>query len=388
MTPDPEPGLQTAEDRLRRWRLILGAKADTGGEIGLDGVQAGMDRVLEALYDADRRGNLGPSSPSVNRWLGDIRTYFPTPVVQMMQKDALQRLGLERMLLEPELLESVTPDVHLAAALLSLGKMLPDKTRETARMVIRKVVEQIELRMRFPLEQAIRGSLNRADRNFKPRPHEINWPHTVKANLQYYQPELNAIIPHKIIGYGHKRRQMKSVILLIDQSGSMASSAVYAGVAACVMASIRSLRTHIVVFDVNVVDLTERLSDPVELLFGIQLGGGTDIARALRYGAGLIQNPAETTFLLISDLFEGGSDREMLSQVARIKSSGVNLITLLALNDEGAPAFDRNIAGKLAALGIPAFACTPDLFPSLMAAALHEEPVADWMGRNGVSAKN
>ncbi len=386
--PDPGPGFQPEEDRLRRWRLILGAKADAGGEIGLDGVQTGMDRVLEALYDSDRRGNLGPSSPSVNRWLGDIRTYFPTPVVQMLQKDALERLGLERMLLEPELLESVSPDVHLAGALLSLGKMLPDKTRETARMVIRKVVEQIELRMRFPLEQAIRGSLNRAVRNFKPRPHEINWSQTVKVNLQYYQSDLKVIIPNKVIGFGHKRRQMKQVILLIDQSGSMASSAVYAGVAACVMASIRSLRTHVVAFDVNVADLTERLSDPVELLFGIQLGGGTDIARALRYGAGLIQNPAETTFLLISDLFEGGNDREMMSQVARIKSSGVHFITLLALNDEGAPAFDRNIAAKLAALGIPAFACTPDLFPGLMGAALNHEPITDWMGQNGVNAKN
>lgn len=347
-----------------------------------------MDRVLEALYDSDRRGNLGPSSPNINRWLGDIRTYFPTSVVQLMQKDALERLGMERMLLEPELLESVTPDVHLVGALLTLGKMLPDKTRETARMVVRKVVEQIEIRMRFPLEQAIRGSLNRAERNFRPRPHEINWPHTVRTNLRYYQPELNTIIPHRLIGYGHKRRQLKHVILLIDQSGSMASSVVYAGVAASVMASIRSLRTHIVAFDTSVVDLSEHLDDPVDLLFGIQLGGGTDIAKALKYAAGLVQIPKETTLLLISDLFEGGKEQDMLAQVDHLKAAGVNFISLLALNDEGAPAFDRNIAEKLAIRGIPAFACTPDLFPGLISAALNDETVGDWMGRNGISSKN
>ena len=142
-----------------------------------------------------------------------------------------------------------------------------------------------------------------------------------------------------------------------------------------------------IVFDTSVVDLTEELQDPVDLLFATQLGGGTDIHRALAYAEGLIQNPSETILVLISDLFEGGNEAELLRRTARIKASGVQFITLLALSDQGAPAYDKSIAGKYGSLGIPAFACTPDQFPSLMAAAIKKEDISNWMARQGVVAK-
>lgn len=374
-------------DKLHKWRLILGDKSDPDGQTTLGAEARGMDRVLDALYDSDRQGGLGSSSPNINRWLGDIRRYFPVSVVQVMQRDALERLGLRQMLLQPELLEGMEPDVHLAAMLLSLNKAMPAHTRETARQVVRKVAEAIEKRLSPALRQAVEGSIHKAVRNRRPKPHEINWRHTIQANLRHFQPEHQTIIPHRLIGYGRKGRQLRHIILLADQSGSMSASIVYTGVAASVLASLRSVKTHLAVFDTAVVDLSEHLHDPVELLFATQLGGGTDINKALAYGQALVQQPADTILVLISDLFEGGNARELLRRCAALKASGVQFIVLLALNDQGAPAYDHRIAAELAALGIPAFACTPDLFPELMAAAIRKEDLRQWAGREGLALK-
>lgn len=375
-------------EHIERWRLILGKQADPEGEVQLRGQAQGVDNVLEALYDPGRQAGLGSSSPNVNRWLGDIRRYFPTPVVQLMQRDALHRLGLERMLLEPELLESIEPDVQLVGTILSLSKAMPDQTRESARMVVRRIVEQLEKRLENPMRQAIRGSLGRSVRNRHPRLNEVDWRRTIRANLKHYQPELKTIIPEQIFGFGRKQAHLKDIILLADQSGSMATSVVYAGILACILASLRTLQTHLIAFDTSVVDLTAHLNDPVDLLFATQLGGGTDISKALAYAQPLIQRPNDTIFILISDLYEGGREEDMLKKAAAVKASGAQFIALLALSDQGAPAYNRQIAGRLADLGIPAFACTPDQFPGLMAAAIKKENLHNWMAREGIVAKN
>jgi Mg-chelatase subunit ChlD len=360
------------EDKIVKWRLILGKQADPSVEVPLEAQMKGVDGVLDALYDTDRKGGLGSSSPNVNRWLGDIRKYFPTSVVQLMQKDAMHRLNMDQMLLQPELLESFTPDVNLVATLLSLNKVMPQQTRETARLVVKKVVDDIEKRLAQPLREAIRGALSRAVRNRRPKFNEIDWNKTIRANLKNYQSEYKTIIPENLIGRGRKGQALRNVILLVDESGSMAASVVYASIFAAVMASIRSIRTQMVVFDTEVVDMTPQLKDPIDILFGTQLGGGTDINKALTYAETLIQNPTETILILISDLFEGGNEAEMIRRAGVIKTSGVNMIALLALSDEGKPSFDKNVAQKFAALDIPAFACTPDKFPELMAAAIHK----------------
>lgn len=346
-----------------------------------------MDSVLEALYDAERKGGLGRSSPSVNRWLGDIRRYFPAPVVQMLQRDALERLGLAQLLLEPELLAIVEPDVHLVGTLLALQKAMPDKTRETARLVVRRVAEDLEKRLRPKLQEAVRQALNRSARTRRPRLNAIDWRRTIYNNLKHYQPELRAIIPQQLYGFGQKGRAMRHIILLIDQSGSMADSVVYAAMFGAVLASLRSLKTNLVVFDTAVVDLTEHLTDPVELLFGAQLGGGTDIHRALAYAQTLVQTPQDTVVVLISDLFEGGNRVEMLKKARALRMAGVTVVALLALNDAGAPGFDQENATALAALDIPAFACTPQQFPDLMAAAIARQNIREWAGRSGILLK-
>ncbi|GAA2979671.1 VWA domain-containing protein [Streptomyces drozdowiczii] len=379
------------DERLRRWRMVLGADSEESTGCKLTGRDAAMDQALTALYEnggrpggrggGGRSAGLGASAPSVARWLGDIRTYFPSSVVQVMQRDAIDRLGLSALLLEPEMLEAVEADVHLVGTLLSLNKAMPETTKETARAVVRKVVEQLEKRLTTRTRATLTGALDRSAKVSRPRHHDIDWDRTIRANLKNYlelpgQDGAGTVVPERLIGYGRAAQSVKKeVILCIDQSGSMAASVVYASVFGAVLASMRALNTRLVVFDTAVVDLTDQLDDPVDVLFGTQLGGGTDINRALAYCQSRITRPADTVVVLISDLYEGGIRNEMLKRVAAMKASGVQFVTLLALSDEGAPAYDRDHAAALSALGAPAFACTPDLFPDVMAAAIEKRPL-------------
>ena len=385
---------ETAE-RARRWRLVLGSDAESSAGVSLTGTDAGMDNALQALYNPDpagggargdgRRGGLGSSAPSVARWLGDIRTYFPSSVVRVMQRDALERLDLRRMLLEPEMLEAVEPDVHLVSTLIALKSVIPNKTRDTARLVVRRVVEQLQRRLANATRQAVTGALNRSARSTRPRYAEMDWHRTIRANLKHYQPAYRTIIPETRIGFGRKRSSLRDIILCVDQSGSMAASVVYSSVFGAVLASLPAVSTRFVVFDTAVVDLTDTLDDPVELLFGTQLGGGTDINRALAYCESVVRRPSETILVLISDLYEGGVREELLKRVASLAASGVRVVVLLALSDQGSPAFDHANAAALAELGIPAFACTPDLFPDLMAAAISRQDLGQWASLRGIA---
>ncbi len=382
--PTGDTSADERDERLRRWRMVLGGESADGTGHALSGRDAAMDGALSALYGAgkergggtDRSAGLGASAPSVARWLGDIRTYFPSSVVQVMQRDAIDRLGIAALLLEPEMLEAVEADVHLVGTLLSLNKAMPETTRETARAVVRKVVQDIEKRLATRTRATLSGALDRSARISRPRHRDIDWDRTIRANLKNYLPEHGTVVPERLIGYGRASQSVKKeVVLCIDQSGSMAASVVYASVFGAVLASMRSIATRLVVFDTAVVDLTDQLDDPVDVLFGTQLGGGTDINRALAYCQSRITRPADTVVVLISDLYEGGIRDGMLKRVAAMKASGVQFVALLALSDEGAPAYDREHAAALAALGAPAFACTPDLFPEVMAAAIEKRPI-------------
>ncbi|PPK98737.1 VWA domain containing CoxE-like protein [Kineococcus xinjiangensis] len=387
--------LVTGADRLRRWRLLLGGEASSCLGVELRGDSAAIDAALAALYDGEgsdprggpRSAGLGASAPRVARWLGDIRTYFPSTVVQVMQRDAVERLDLTRLLLEPELLESVQPDVHLVGTLLSLNRVMPEQTKATARTVVAKVVAEVERRIADRTRSAVGGALNRATRTHRPKLRDLDFDRTIRANLAHYLPEHRTVVPERLVGHGrHQQAVARDVVLAIDQSGSMAESVVYASVFGAVLASMRALRTSLVVFDTEVVDLTDLLRDPVDVLFGTQLGGGTDINRAIAYSQSLITRPADSMFVLISDLYEGGVRDEMLRRVAQLTAAGVQVVVLLALSDSGAPAFDRDNAAALAALGVPAFACTPDAFPDLLAVALQRGDVGAWAQRTLGSA--
>jgi hypothetical protein len=373
-----------SDPRLRRWRLVLGGEEADGTEVRLAGDDAAMDGALDAVY-GERAGDLGGSAPTVARWLGELRARFPSGVVSVVQQDAIDRLGLHQLLLEPELLDAVTPDVHLVATLLSLRDALPAESREAARRVVREVVQDIERRLADRTRAAARGALDRAARTSRPRHAEIDWDRTIRANLRHYRPEYGTVIPERLVGHGRRRRALAAeLILALDQSGSMAASVVHAGVLGAALASLPTLSTRVVAFDTSVVDLSDELQDPVDVLFGIQLGGGTDIDRALAYCQSLVSRPAKTVLVLLSDLYEGGDGGAMLRRAASLIASGVRLVVLLALSDDGAPGYHRENAARLAALGAPVFACTPDRFPDMLAAALDGRDVGAWAESAGI----
>jgi Mg-chelatase subunit ChlD len=393
--------MEHSEETLKRWRLMLGGEEADGTGATLTDQETLMDKALAALYEFERKGKFdyadpsarsggsGASQPSVARWLGDIRTYFPQSVVQVMQNDALKQEALKsKLMLEPEILEQAHPDVHLVATLMALGKLIPSKTKDTARRVVRKVVDELIEKLSQHTTQAITGALNRAVQNRRPRHNEIDWSTTIRKNLKHYQPEYRTIIPEVRYGHGRKtKRALKDVVLCLDQSGSMGTSVVYSGIFGSVMASLPAIKTQMVVFDTEVADLTEDLKDPVDLLFGVQLGGGTDINKALKYCQQIITKPNDTILVLITDLYEGGDQAGMRRRMAELVASGVQLITLLALNDNGAPYFDTANARFLAELGVPVFACTPDLFPDLMAAAIARQDLNQWAGNQDIVLK-
>jgi Mg-chelatase subunit ChlD len=383
-------------ERRRRWRLALGGD----DEDGLSERDLRMDRALNALYGtapgggsgraggSGRRGGLGASAPRVARWLGDIREFFPTPVVQVIQRDAFDRLNLKAMLLEPEFLATLEADVHLVADLISLRAAMPEKAKDTARQVVRKVVDELMAKLAHATTETIRGAVRRGRRTHRPRFADIDWPRTIQSNLRHWQAEHRTIVPERLVGFANQARNkadLDQVILCVDQSGSMATSVVYASIFGAVMASLPVIETRLVCFDTAVVDLSEDLADPVEVLFGVQLGGGTDINAALAYCQELVTRPAKTHLVLVTDLFEGGNAPEMLQRAAALVAAGVNLVVLLALSDDGRPSYDTSHAQTLAALGCPVFACTPDQFPDLMAAALKRDDLADWAAGRDIS---
>lgn len=385
MTEMPEITAET--ERLRRWRLILGETGVSAPERLADETDRAIDRALDSLYGGDRKGTLRRSAPRLIDWLGDIRRYFPTEVVHLLQRDAIERLDLRRLLLEPESLEAVAAaesDPSLLQTILALAASMPEETRRTAREVVRRLVAELAGNLEPRLRQALGSGASRSRQLRPQRASDFDWPRTIRANLAHYQPDFRTVIPVNRVSK-HRASLRQTVILCIDQSASMAGSAVHAAILGSVLASIPSLRTHLLVFDTSVVDLTAHLADPVDLLFSLNLGGGTDIRAALQYAQGLVGQPEKTVLFLISDLHDGGRREDLIQTFVNLRKSGLEVVSLLALDDRPAsiankpaankPAWNKEVADELVALGLPALAATPEQFPDLLAAILdHRSP--------------
>jgi hypothetical protein len=372
-------------DRYTRWRLVLGRAADAdlcraaGSRSLLSGDAANLDEALGQIYENKEEGaspkqrsaGLGASAPRLAKWLGDIRGYFSKDVVSVIQKDAIERKGLKQLLFEPETLGQVTPDVGLVGTLLSLKNLIPERAKEAAREVVRAVVEEIMKRMRGGVEQAVRGALDRSRHSPMRSLPNLDWARTIRRNLKNYDRDRKVVIPESFHFFARQHRRKEwNVIVCMDQSGSMADSVVYGGVTGAIFASMPALETRVVVFDTEVVDLTEKCHDPVDLLFGVQLGGGTDINRAVAYCQKLVHDPRKTLFLLITDLFEGGNARELVRRMDDLRAAGVRAICLLALSDSGVPCHDESMARRFSEVGVPCFGCTPKMLPLLLEGAL------------------
>ena len=376
-------------EQLRRWRLVLGKDSQEplggmcAGGCTLSGGDSEMDEALAAIYDetggggdmssgSERSAGLGKSSPRLAKWLGDIRNYFKEDVVTVIQQDAIERRGLKQLLFEPEMLRSVQPNIQLVGTLMSLSGKIPERTKETARMVVAAVVEEIKKKLEQKIRQAVLGALNRKEHTPLPNANAIDWKWTIGRNLKNYNPDLETIIPERVYFYSRAQRSNNwTVIVDMDQSGSMADSVVYGAVCGSIFASLPALDTHVVAFDTEVVDLTEKCgNDPVSMLFGVQLGGGTDINKSVGYCEQFIKEPKRTLFIMITDLFEGGNQAQLVRRLGEMAASGVRAICLLALSDSGVPCFDEGLARKLSAMGIPCFGCTPLRLPELLEGAL------------------
>ncbi len=245
-------------------------------------------------------------------------------------------------------------------------------------------MEDINRRLADDIKRSVTAAMNRREHSPIPSAAALDYDRTVRRNLKNYDPVRKRIIPEKFWFFERiSRSASRTVILDIDQSGSMGESVIYSSVMGCILASMNSVKTHIVAFDTKVTDLTELCSDPVELLYGIQLGGGTDIEKSVAYCAELVAEPDKTTMFLISDLCEGGNRNGLLRRLGDLKGSGVNLVVLLAISDSGKPYYDEHIAGKIAEMDIPCFACPPEKLPDMLEAVLKRRTFTVQMNSRG-----
>ena len=381
-------------EQLSRWRLILGSETEESfaamGGGALSQEELLMDGALGAIYGGPGEGfssggaGKGPPSPVISKWLGDLRALFDPEVVAVVQNDAIERKGLKQLLLEPELLEGLEPDLDLASTLLMLKDQIPKKSKESARKFIRKIVEEVSRLLENDVRRAVTAALNRRAHSPLPSAAAIDFPYTVRRNLRNYDPELGAVIPERVWFFDRSSRINRwHIILDIDQSGSMGQSIIYSSVMACVLASMPAVKTSVVAFDTQIMDLTPLCADPVDLLFGFQMGGGTDIAKSVAYCQGLVEAPAKTLFFLISDLCEGGNRAALLRRMEELKAAGVSVVVLLAIADGGKPFYDPETARRIAAMGVPCFACAPERLPELLERALKGQGLDGLDSRKG-----
>lgn len=378
---DPGDLSDPDRDALLRWRLALGPGAEgVSAQFGLGGLSSGggsggmgmspgslgeMDEALSFVYEDQRSAGLGRSKPYIPKWLAALREFFRHDVVALVQKDAIERKGLTQLLFEPETLPFLEKNVELVATLLSAKGLIPDQARETARQIVREVVEDVRKKLEAEMRTAIIGAVRRDRTSPLKVLRNIDWRRTVRSNLKGWDEKNRRLVPDRFYFWQNQRKRHEwDVAILVDQSGSMAESVVYSSVMAAIFASIDVLRTRLLFFDTEVVDVTPLLVDPVDVLFTAQLGGGTDINRAVAYAQqNFVERPDKTLFILISDLCEGGDRRELVTRMRQLAESKVKVVCLLALSDGGKPSYDHEIAHQLSDLGIKSFGCTPKLLP-------------------------
>jgi len=374
MSVDPKELAEKDREALLRWRLALGPTAEKTGAcpslraLGAQASSVGVGQGdLEALDDAlsfvygDKRASSSGSRPYIPEWLGALRGFFRDDVIALVQKDAIEKKGLTQLLFEPETLPFLDKNVELVTTLVSARGLIPDEAKAIARQIVREVVEELRKKLESTVRTAVFGALRRDRTSPLPIARNIDWKRTIRQNLKGWDAEHKRLVPERFYFWPNQRRHHEwDVTLVVDQSGSMAQSVVYSSVMAAIFASLDVLRTRLILFDTEVVDMTPLLTDPVEVLFTAQLGGGTDINRAVAYAqANHVQRPEKTLFLLITDLYEGGDAEELVARLRQLVDSRAKVLCLLSLSDGGQPTYDHAMAEKLTALCIPCFGCTP-----------------------------
>ena len=362
---------------LNRWRLVLGKQAE--GEMTLqDPRLSRMDDALDFLYGREagsdvRKGGTGASNPTVAHWLSEVRKLFPQETAEVLQRHALDRYQLTELLADREVLESLEPNQALLETVLSLKHMMKGPVLDTARRIVDKVVRKLTEQMEQEVRSSSLGKLDRSSRSSIRSIRNLDFKRTIRENLSHYDMINGRLVLEKLHFNGRiKRYNPWRVILCVDESGSMLSSVIHSAVMAGIFAKMPMLDTKLVIFDTSVVDLSGYVDDPVQALMSIQLGGGTDIAGALRYCEGLITKPHRTMVVLISDLCEGGPRQNLYGVCRDILESGAKLVALTALDENAAPAYDRTVGQVLANLGAWVGAMTPAKLADFMAQVMRQ----------------
>ncbi len=363
---------------LRRWRLALGRYAERSlTSEGMSGAERRADRALDYLYaremerrglrrgrsDTGRSGSLDPSQLTPLGWLGELRDLFPQSVCETVQAHAIDNLGMRELLSDPVVLDALEPNKDLLKALIAFKGTADPAMRDKIREVTRKIVEDIVRRLRPRVEAALAGHPNRFRRSQLKSMQNFDWRGTIRDNLKNWDAERGVIVADRLRFHGRSRRRLPwTIILCVDQSGSMLASTIYSAVMASILTALPAVEVKLIVFDTAIVDLSSEAHDPVEVLMSVQLGGGTNIAAAIEYCETLITQPSRTAFVLVSDFEEGGSVSHMLAATRRMAAARVTLLGLGALSDDAAPVYDRRMAERLVAAGMQVAALTPDRF--------------------------
>ncbi|MBW9158477.1 VWA domain-containing protein [Clostridium tagluense] len=357
---------------LNRWRLILGKYSSNNLSFSEDYINyADMDTLLEFLYEREygeergirndkRGGSLNPSNLTVPQWITKIKELFPKETVEILEKHALEKYNLKELLTDKTVLEKLEPNPELLKSILQMKHLMKGEVLETAKKIVKVTAEEIAKKLEQDIKTAINGRLDRNKYGGIKSSRNIDFKRTIKQNLKNFNKELNTLVVDRV--YFNKRVKSSNpwnVIIAVDESGSMLDSVIHSAIMAGIFSKLPMLKTNLVIFDTEIVDLTEYLDDVVQTLMSIQLGGGTNISRALQYCNGLMENPHKAIVILVTDLYEGGNYGNMYTRAKDIIESGAKLIILPALGIDAEPVYDRGVAKKMVALGANVAAITP-----------------------------
>lgn len=360
---EPSPEL------IARWRLVLGKTAEQCGlTTAGDERAAECERALDFVFDDERSGGGGGSPISIPRWIDQVSELFPRQAKEVLERELIRRRGISELLDHPALLEKIEPSVELVKTLLTHKDLLNPKARVLARKIIDQVVADLKRRLEIRVEQAITGAI-RKDRHSPRRVfRNLDLRRTIRKNLAHWDAERERLLVERVYYYAAERNQRPwHITVCVDQSGSMLDSAIFSAVMASIFAELPSVRTSLVLFDTSVVDLSDQVGSPVDVLLKVQLGGGTDIAKAVAYCGQLVREPARSIIVLITDFFEGGDEAQLVRTVQTLAGSGVRMIGLGALGYDARPAYDKATAGKCRKAGMDILVCTPERLADAMA---------------------
>lgn len=356
-----------------KWRLILGGTSksrlsfeeDAGGYT----VEAyeSMEDMLDYLYGMEhgdevrREGGSGPSQLYAATWISRVRDLFPKKTVEILEKQALEQFHLTELLTDKETLEKLEPNMDLMKTILQFKHLMGSEVLLTAKRIVKKVVDELTEKIKKDIKRSNLGKIDRNRSSHVKSIRNLDIRKTIQQNLKYYDKEKKQLVLKNVYFNSRVKQYHKyRIIIAVDESGSMMDSVIYSAIMAGIFASLPMLETKLIIFDTQVVDLSGHIDEPVDILMGMQLGGGTNIGGAMAYCESLCQNPYETIYVTVTDLYEGGSQKDLLRICSRIISSGSKMIFLTALDRDSNPSYDKRLGQKLANMGAFVGAMTPE----------------------------